>query len=384
MKIQGNVHAPIGTKKSLTDGNRVLGNERNEPAAAALQNDKKDAGGQKGTAAPPAYRVSVSKEGRELAALHTKAPQNGGTAEKNNAAPQSAEQRDMSAAEPLKPMRAEDLDWATEYERASLAETMRDIESGIGAVLRGASENPFAVGADIQMYLVRQLNAYGHHQKALGHSLKDDPYLNSVLDRLGALDPKSENPLLNEIRTLVGMTMSGKEIDLFEDDERSDLVRRYCAYLGIRMDDALTDEDKKGEVSNEKTETYTVFHEMSRKAKRMEELIDDMFGDDRAGTKEDKKREKPSDLSQILAEKRAELDDDAKAYKESLRALERIDEDADEGEAGKISEEEKGQAKKRLRPRITSYDWNRILEQYLKENPELAAMLSMKPQEVKP
>ena len=373
MKIQGSANAPIGMKKSLTGGKRVLGNERNEPAAAPLQNDKKDAS-RKGAVSSPAYRLSVSKEGKELAALNTKAAQSGGIAAKNNASPQSAEQRDMAAAEPLKPMRAEDLDWATEYERASLAETMRDIESGIGAVLHGAAENPLAIGADIQMYLVRQLNAYGHHQKAMGHSLKDDPYLSSVLDRLGALDPKAENPLLNEIRTLVGMTMSGKEIDLFEDGGHSDLVRRYCAYLGIRIDDALTIKDKKDEAFNEKTETYTVFHEMSRKAKHIEELIDDMFGDDHTGTKEEKKREKPSDLSQIFAEKKADLDDDMKAYKESLRALNRIDEEA--GENGNLSEEEKTQAKKRLRPRITSYDWNRILEQYLKENPELAVIFS--------
>ena len=250
---------------------------------------------------------------------------------------------------------------------------MRGIESGIGAVLRGAAENPLAVGADIQMYLVRQLNAYGHHQKALGHSLAGDPYLSSVLERLDALDPKGENPLVSEIRSLVSTTMSGKNIELFEKDGHSDLVRRYCAYLGIHMGDAMKVKDKAGDYFNDKTAIYAFFQEMSRKAKCTEELLEAMLGD-RAGEKEE--RECSSDLSQLIAERKSGLEDGMTVYKESLRKLHRTDGDAGEGEDGKLSERERAEEKKSLIPSVTGYDWQRISEKYLHENPELAAIFS--------
>ena len=326
------------------------------------------------SAVSPAYHVSVSKEGKGLAALHGAAAQNGSEAAvQDAAAKQSVEQLDMSGTAPLKPLRAEELDWATEYERASLAETMRGIESGIGTVLRGAAENPLAVGADIQMYLVRQLNAYGHHQKALGHSLAGDPYLSSVLERLDTLDPKGENPLVSEIRSLVSTTMSGKNIELFEKDGHSDLVRRYCAYLGIHTGDAMKVKDKAGDYFNDKTAIYAFFQEMNRKAKCTEELLEAMLGD-RAGEKEE--RERPSDLSQLIAERKSGLEDGMTAYKESLRKLHRADGDAGEGEDGKLSERERAEEKKSLIPSVTGYDWQRISEKYLHENPELAAIFA--------
>ena len=375
MKIQGNGDGAIGMKKGLLQSERLVGNKGHESTIAAPQKQKEYAGEPGKSAVSPAYHVAVSKEGKRLAALHGAAAQNGSEAAMQDAAAkQSVEQMDMSGIAPLKPLRAEELDWATEYERASLAETMRGIESGIGAVLRGAAENPLAVGADIQMYLVRQLNAYGHHQKALGHSLAGDPYLSSVLERLDALDPKGENPLVSEIRSLVSTTMSGKSIELFEKDGHSDLVRRYCAYLGIHMGDALKVKDKAGDYFNDKTAIYAFFQEMSRKAKCTEELLEAMLGD-RAGEKEEE-RERPADLSQLIAERKSGLEDGMTAYKESLRKLHRADGDAGEGEDGKLSERERAEEKKSLIPSVTGYDWQRISEKYLHENPELAAIFA--------
>ena len=375
MKIQGNGDGAIGMKKGLLQSERLVGNKGHESTIAAMQKQKEYAGEPGKSAVSPAYHVSVSKEGKRLAALHGAAAQSGSeTAMQDAVAKQSVEQMDMSGTVPLKPLRAEDLDWATEYERASLAETMRGVESGIGAVLRGAAENPLAVGADIQMYLVRQLNAYGHHQKALGHSLAGDPYLSSVLERLDALDPKGENPLVSEIRSLVSTTMSGKNIELFEKDGHSDLVRRYCAYLGIHMGDALKVKDKADDYFNDKTAIYAFFQEMSRKAKCTEELLEAMLGD-RAGEKEEE-RERPSDLSQLIAERKSGLEDGMTAYKESLRKLHRADGDAGEGEDGKLSERERAEEKKSLIPSITGYDWQRISEKYLHKNPELAAIFA--------
>lgn len=375
MKIQGNGDGTIGMKKGLLQSERLVGNKGHESTIAAMQKQKEYAGEPGKSAGSPAYHVSVSKEGRGLAVLHGTATQSGSeTAMQDAVAKQSVEQMDMSGTVPLKPLRAEDLDWATEYERASLAETMRGVESGIGAVLHGAAENPLAVGADIQMYLVRQLNAYGHHQKALGHSLAGDPYLSSVLKRLDALDPKGENPLISEIRSLVSTTMSGKNIELFEKDGHSDLVRRYCAYLGIHMGDALKVKDKADDYFNDKTAIYAFFQEMSRKAKCTEELLEAMLGD-RAGEKEEE-RERPSDLSQLIAERKSGLEDGMTVYKESLRKLHRADGDAGEGEDGKLSERERAEEKKSLIPSITGYDWQRISEKYLHENPELAAIFA--------
>lgn len=375
MKIQGNGDGAIGMKKGLLQSERLVGNKGHESTIAAMQKQKEYAGEPGKSAGSPAYHVSVSKEGRGLAVLHGTATQSGSeTAMQDAVAKQSVEQMDMSGTVPLKPLRAEDLDWATEYERASLAETMRGVESGIGAVLRGAAENPLAVGADIQMYLVRQLNAYGHHQKALGHSLAGDPYLSSVLKRLDALDPKGENPLISEIRSLVSTTMSGKNIELFEKDGHSDLVRRYCAYLGIHMGDALKVKDKADDYFNDKTAIYAFFQEMSRKAKCTEELIEAMLGD-RAGEKVEE-RERSSDLSQLIAERKSGLEDGMTVYKESLRKLHRADGDAGEGEDGKLSERERAEEKKSLIPSVTGYDWQRISEKYLHENPELAAIFA--------
>ena len=375
MKIQGNGDGAIGMKKGLLQGERLVGNKGHESTIAAPQKQKEYVGDLGKSAVSLAYHVSVSKEGKGLAALHGAAAQNGSeVAMQEAAAKQSVEQLDMSGTAPLKPLRAEELDWATEYERASLAETMRGVESGIGAVLRGAAENPLAVGADIQMYLVRQLNAYGHHQKALGHSLAGDPYLSSVLERLDALDPKGENPLVSEIRSLVSTTMSGKNIELFEKDGHSDLVRRYCAYLGIHMGDAMKVKDKAGDYFNDKTAIYAFFQEMSRKAKCTEELLEAMLGD-RAGEKVEE-RERSSDLSQLIAERKSSLEDGMTAYKESLRKLHRTDGDAGEGEDGKLSERERAEEKKSLIPSVTGYDWQRISEKYLHENPELAAIFA--------
>lgn len=70
------------------------------------------------------------------------------------------------------------------------------------------------------------------------------------------------------------------------------------------------------------------------------------------------------------------VDDGMKAYKKSLRTLHRIADDKGEGEDGKLSEQEQAEEKKRLIPSVTGYDWDRISEQYLKENPELAAIFS--------
>ena len=375
MKIQGNGDGAIGMKKGLLQSERLVGNKGHESTIAASQKQKEYVGEPGKSAGSPAYHVAVSKEGKRLAALHGAAAQNGSEAAMQDvAAKQSVEQMDMSGTVPLKPLRAEDLDWATEYERASLAETMRGVESGIGAVLRGAAENPLAVGADIQMYLVRQLNAYGHHQKALGHSLAGDPYLSSVLERLDALDPKGENPLVSEIRSLVSTTMSGKNIELFEKDGHSDLVRRYCAYLGIHMGDAMKVKDKAGDYFNDKTAIYAFFQEMRRKAKCTEELLEAMLGD-RAGEKVEE-RERSSDLSQLIAERKSGLEDGMTAYKESLRKLHRADGDAGEGEDGKLSERERAEEKKSLIPSVTGYDWQRISEKYLHENPELAAIFA--------
>ena len=375
MKIQGNGDGFIGMKKGLLQSERFVGNKGHESTIAAPQKQKEYVGEPRKSAVSPAYHVSVSKEGKGLAVLHGTAEQSGSEAAMQDAAAkQSVEQLDMSGTAPLKPLRAEDLDWVTEYERASLAETIRGIESGIGAVLRGAAENPLAVGADIQIYLVRQLNAYGHHQKALGHSLAGDPYLSSVLERLDALDPKGENPLVSEIRSLVSTTMSGKNIELFEKDGHSDLVRRYCAYLGIHMGDAMKVKDKAGDYFNDKTAIYAFFQEMSRKAKCTEELLEAMLGD-RAGEKVEE-RERSSDLSQLIAERKSGLEDGMTVYKESLRKLHRADGDAGEGEDGKLSERERAEEKKSLIPSVTGYDWQRISEKYLHENPELAAIFA--------
>lgn len=308
-----------------------------------------------------AHEVSISDEGRKLAAA-------------NQAPAQQVETWEMASVEPLEDVMYHDF--YSDYERASLSRTMHDLEEGIQGVLQMGTKDPHSAVAIIRVVLIRQLNAYGHHQKALGHTLLGDSYLNSILDRLGALDPKGENPLVNKIRSLVGNTMIGKDNDFLTQEEHDSLIKEYSDYLG-RETEPLSDMRKKaGRYFNEKTAAYGFFKEMSRKAKHMEELLSAMLGEDSMGAKKDKKAENPADLSQILSEKKTDLEDGMKAYKESLRTLHRIADDKGEGEDGKLSEREQAEEKKRLIPSVTGYDWDRISQQYLKENPELAAIFS--------
>ena len=141
------------------------------------------------------------------------------------------------------------------------------------------------------------------------------------------------------------------------------------------MGDALKVKDKASRYFNEKTAAYGFFQEMSRKAKNMEELIAAML-EPEVKEKKGEKAENPIDLSQILAEKKGDFDDGMKVYKESLRTWHRIADDKGEGEDGRLSEREQAEEKKRLIPSVTAFDWDRISEQYLKENPELAAIFS--------
>ena len=111
---------------------------------------------------------------------------------------------------------------------------------------------------------------------------------------------------------------------------------------------------------------------MSRKAKQTERLLHDMLGE----SAEDEKRESPADLAHLVADRKDELADGMKAYKESLRTLHRLDDDEGEGADGKLSDKEKAEEKKHLLPSITAYDWQKISEKYLQENPELAAIFA--------
>ena len=170
--------------------------------------------------------------------------------------------------------------------------------------------------------------------------------------------------------------MRGKDNEFLTHEENVGLTKEYSAYLGIKPDTLSTMPKKAGRCFNEKTAAYGFFQEMSRKAKNMEELLSAMLGEDSMGAKKDKKAENPADLSQILSEKKTDLEDGMKAYKESLRTLHRIADDKGEGEDGRLSEREQAEEKKRLIPSVTGFDWDRISEQYLKENPELAAIFS--------
>ena len=169
--------------------------------------------------------------------------------------------------------------------------------------------------------------------------------------------------------------MRGKDNEFLTHEENVGLTKEYSAYLGIKPDTLSAMPKKAGRCFNEKTAAYGFFQEMSRKAKNMEELIAAMLEPD-VKEKKGEKAENPIDLSQILAEKKGDFDDGMKVYKESLRTWHRIADDKGEGEDGKLSEREQAEEKKRLIPSVTGFDWDRISEQYLKENPELAAIFS--------
>ena len=70
MKIQGNGDGAIGMKKGLLQSERLVGNKGHESTIAASQKQKEYVGEPGKSAVSPAYHVSVSKEGKGLAALH--------------------------------------------------------------------------------------------------------------------------------------------------------------------------------------------------------------------------------------------------------------------------------------------------------------------------
>lgn len=360
MKIHANDNSAIVGKNIAAQNTQAMNRAGDGKSVATSFRGRDSIKRESTSLLSPAHEISISDEGRKLAAA-------------NQASVQKVETWEMASIEPLEDVMYHDF--YSDYERASLSRTMHDLEEGIQGVLQMGTKDPHSAVAIIRVVLIRQLNAYGHHQKALGHTLLGDSYLNSILDRLGALDPKGENPLVNKIRSLVGNTMIGKDNDFLTQEEHDSLIKEYSDYLG-RETEPLSDMRKKaGRYFNDKTATYGFFREMSRKAKHMEELISVML-EPESKDKKDKKAENPVDLSQILAEKKSDLDDGMKAYKESLRTWHRLDEDKGEGEDGRLSEKEKLEEKKRLIPSVTAFDWDRISEQYLKENPELAAIFS--------
>ncbi len=360
MKIHANDHGAIGTKSITAQNAQAVNYAGDGKSAAASLQDGGSVKRESTSFQSLAHEVSISDEGRKLAAA-------------NQAPAQKVETWEMASVEPL-----EDImyrDFYSDYERASLPRTMRDLEEGIRGILQFSSKDPNVAVSLIRVEVIRQLNAYGHHQKALGHTLLGDPYLNSILDRFRALDPKCENPLVNKLRSLIGNTMIGKDNDFLTQEEHDGLIKECRDYLGMKPDTLSTMPKKAGRYFNEKTAAYGFFQEMSRKAKHMEELIAAML-EPEAKEKKDEKAENPTDLSQIIGEKKSGLDDGMKAYRESLRTLHRIAEDKGEGEDGKLSEREQAEEKKKLIPSVTGYDWERISEQYLKENPELAAIFA--------
>ena len=360
MRIHANDNSAIVGKNIAAQNTQAMSRAGNRKSVAASLEGKDSIKRDSTSFQSLAHEVSISDEGRKLAAA-------------NQAPAQRVETWEMASVEPLEDIRF--IDFFSEYERASLSRTMHDLEEGIREVLQLGTKDPRSIGALIQTELIRQLNAYGHHQKALGHTLLGDPYLNSILDRLGALDPKGENPLVNKLRSFIGNTMIGKDNEFLTHEENVGLTKEYSAYLGIKPDTLSAMPKKAGRCFNEKTAAYGFFQEMSRKAKNMEELIAAMLEPD-VKEKKGEKAENPIDLSQILAEKKGDFDDGMKVYKESLRTWHRIADDKGEGEDGKLSEREQAEEKKRLIPSVTGFDWDRISEQYLKENPELAAIFS--------
>ena len=361
MRIHANDNSAIVGKNIAAQNAQAVSRTGDGKSVTASLEGKDSLKKESASLLPPAHEVSISDEGRKLAAA-------------NQAPAQKAELWKMASVEPLEDGMYHDF--YSDYERASLPRTMRDLENGIRGILQLGSKSPGFAVACIRVEVIRQLNAYGHHQKALGHTLLGDPYLNSILDRLGALDPKGENPLVNKLRSFIGNTMIGKDNDFLTHEESAGLIKEYSAYLGIKPDTLSAMPKKAGRYFNEKTAAYGFFQEMSRKAKNMEELLSAMLGEDHTGGKKDKKADNPTDLSQLIAEKKTDLDDGMKAYKKSLRILHRIADDKGEGEDGKLSEREQAEEKKRLIPSVTGFDWDRISEQYLKENPELAAIFS--------
>lgn len=254
----------------------------------------------------------------------------------------------------------------------SLADNMVSIELCINDILTDTQNDEYG-GATVLTFesLAKALNAYGHKQsQALDN--KHDKYLNGVLERLDKVDPEFKNPLVNEIRSMVEQVKSGKDIE-WDSEEFADSVMDAWSRFGKQrladIDLYMKQENDAGKYFTQKMAVYSYMQEMQRQAEEMS-IIDQMLGD------KDGNDQKVQTAGEV--QRKSSLNDGMKAYKHDLRIRHILNED-DLPEKPTYGETASGYVIERPNEEkhnsALGYDWGNIMREYLKENPDLAAIV---------
>ncbi len=252
----------------------------------------------------------------------------------------------------------------------TLAHNMRDIEYSIAFAFEMCGKQD-KQGGDVVLYwtlqhLGRALNAYGHKQRE-DIANGSDWYLQNLSDRLNEMD--QNHPFVQRIRDMLNYTMSGRDIDVESDEFYEKSVktwREYQTYIGQSPE---KEETKPEDLFNEKFALYGYMQKLARwQAEHDAELLEEMTGEG------DGKKEN-HEVGEVL--RNTSLEDGLRAINDNLHHYLRSY--YADGDTASLTEEQLAKEKEENEKELSyaaGYNWNVLCQKFLKENPDMAEMLS--------
>lgn len=256
-----------------------------------------------------------------------------------------------------------------EYE--PLVRNMCDIESLIGFTFEysGAYKDYLKEGAwlyDNLQKLGRALNAYGHKQRE-DIANGSDWYLQNLYDRLGAMD--QNHPIVQRIRDMLNYTMSGRDIDVESDKFQEKVYKTWKEYQTYTGQSPEEEKSKSKDLFDEKFALYGYMQKLVRwQAEHDAELLEELTGEG------DGKKENQG-VGEIL--RNTSLEDGLRAVNDNLHHYRRSY--YADGDTASLTEEQLAKEKEENEKELSyaaGYNWNVLCQKFLKENPDMAEMLS--------
>ena len=303
-----------------------------------------------------AYGVEISDAGRQLQEMQK---QRNDVLTSDVPVPKDA----IEVGEPIEPLKKEgpiffltDDNWAEVF---SLATDMEAIESHLASLIESPSEY-WNVG-NVQE-LGKALNGYSHKQEAAIRSGKDT-YLQSIQDRLDALDGDRQNEMLNKIRSMVGSVQRCIDIDW-----KSEWFQEDIAGTVVSLPDLKDATGKPKAYFGQSVAVYSYMQEMNRQSQELS-IVDKMLGE---GDTED------GTLTAGSVQKKSSLEDGLAAYRHDRAIVHLIADDAPADYDGPLNYGVRSDGAIVERPNeethnsACGYDWEAIMKAYKEEHPELA------------
>lgn len=256
-----------------------------------------------------------------------------------------------------------------EYE--SLARNMRDIESLVGFTFEYSGRYKDYIPNGSWLYLNlrdlgRVLNAYGHKQRE-DIANGSDWYLQNLYDRLGAMD--QNHPIVQRIREMLNYTMSGRDIDVESDKFKEKVFKTWKEYQTYTGQSPEEEKSKSKDLFNEKFALYGYMQKLARwQAEHDAELLEEMTGEG------DGKKE-TNGVGEVL--RNTSLEDGLRAVNDNLHHYRRSY--YADGDTASLTEEQLAKEKEENEKEFSyaaGYNWNVLCQKFLKENPDMAEMLS--------